>query len=69
MIRVCVGKSWNIIYIGIDMDYRIFEEDGYFDLQEKINKYAGRGWTVCGYAVRSTSMRDYYSAIMQKAKP
>ena len=45
-------------------EYRTIESE--YDLDEKLNELAQNGWRAIGLAVRSTSMRDYKIALLER---
>lgn len=48
------------------VEYRIEEEETHWDLLDRLNKLAKEGWKARGYGIRSTSMRDHYSALLER---
>ena len=48
------------------IEYTILEEDSIGKLEERLCRLAEAGWRVKGYGVRTSTIRDYYSACLER---
>ena len=50
------------------IEYKILCEDGKYDLEKEVNRWAARGYVLTEFCVAADEVAEYFAAVMEREK-